>query len=255
MVEYVLSLSQTLGAAPVNLKSLALAVLLVPALAVADEGWSGEAVIGFLNTTGNTNTRSLNAKTAAAYQTGAWRHSARLAALTAQRDESTTDERYSAGYKATFDFTPRDYAFGSIDYDNDRFAGVIERTTEALGYGRHLLKRDRHLLDAEIGVGATQQKLATTEQTENAFVELFNAKYQWLISKTSTFTQTLKVENSKDNTFINPVTALQLVIAGQLFTTLSYEVRTNTEVPAGTTKTDTLTSVNLGYSFGKKAAP
>ena len=45
---------------------------------------------------------------------------------------------------------------------------------------------------------------------------------------------------------------LKLVIAGNLFATLGYEVRTNTEVPAGTAKTDTLTSVNLGYSFGKK---
>jgi len=235
-----------------TLKPFALAALLATSVAQANDGWSGEAAVGFLNTTGNTSTRSLNAKGDVAYRVGSWGHAAHVSALTAQRDSVTSDERYNAGYKASYDFTEHDYLFGSLDYDNDRFAGVIERTTEALGYGRRLLTLEKHLLDAEVGVGATQQKLAT-DTRESSAVGLFNAKYQWLISDTSSFIQTLKVEKSKNNTFINPVSTLKLVIAGQLFTTLGYEVRTNTDVPAGTSKTDTLTSVNLGYSFGKKS--
>ena len=230
---------------------LALAACLAAPAASAVEGFSGEASLGFLNTTGNTRTRSLNGKLSVGYQTLAWTHSGRLAALSAQQDGVTTDERYSAGYKGTFEITQFDYFFGSVDYDNDRFAGVTERVTEGLGYGRHLLRGPTHLLDAELGVGATQQKLATGERN-NSLVGLFNAKYQWQISETSGFKQTLKVEWAKDNTFINPVSELKLVIAGKLFTTIGYEVRTNTQVPAGTAKTDTLTSVNLGYSFGKK---
>lgn len=235
-----------------HVKILALATLLAVTTAHADEGWSGEASVGFLNTTGNTTTRSLNAKATVGYRQGPWNHVAKAGALAAQRDKITTDERYNLGYRTTFDFTEFDYAFGSIDYDNDRFAGVIERATEAVGYGRRLLRGEKHTLDADLGIGATQQKLAVSEERQTAFVGLFNAKYQWLITDTSSFLQTLKIEKSKDNTFINPVATLKLVIAGQLFTTLSYEIRTNTEVPAGTNKTDTLTSVNLGYSFGKK---
>lgn len=217
----------------------------------AEKGWSGEASLGFLNTTGNTTTRSLNGKAALSYIGNSWTHAGRLAALAAQQEKVTTDERYSAGYRTTYERTPADYLFGSIDYDNDRFAGVITRTTEGVGYGRHLLRGPTHILDAEVGLGATQQKLATGERSE-ALVGLFNAKYRWSISDTSTFTQTLKVEESKDNTFINPISELKLVIAGNLFTTLGFETRTNTTVPAGTRKTDTLTSVNLGYGFGKK---
>jgi len=234
-------------------RTLIAAVLLATAAAAqaAEPGWSGEASLGFLNTTGNTTTRSLNGKAAVAYKADTWTHAGRFAALAAQQDKVTTDERYSAGYRTTYERSEADYLFGSIDYDNDRFAGVITRTTEGIGYGRHLLRGPTHLLDAELGVGATQQKLATGERSE-ALVGLFNAKYQWRISDTSTFTQTLKVEESKDNTFINPISELKLVIAGNLFTTLGFETRTNTQVPAGTRKTDTLTSVNLGYAFGKK---
>lgn len=234
-----------------SLTLLALASALLAPSALADEGFGGEASAGFLNTTGNTQTRSLNVKAAASYKGLAWTHALRLAALTAQQARATTDERYSLGYRSTFEMTQFDYLFGSLDYDNDRFSGVTERTTEGVGYGRHFLRGPVHLLDAELGLGATQQKLATGERS-GAVVGLFNAKYQWRISETSRFTQTLKVEESSDNTFVNPVSELKLVIAGNLFTTLGYEVRSNSQVPTGTRKTDTLTSVNLGYAFGKK---
>ncbi len=234
-----------------NLKFLVLVTLLATSAAYADAGWSGDASLGFLNTSGNTETRSLNSKATASCATRAWTHTVRFAALNAQQQESATDERYSAGYRATWEMTAFDYVFGSLDYDNDRFSGVIQRTTEGIGYGRHFLRGPIHTLDAELGAGATQQKLASEGRT-SALVGLFNARYQWRISDTSTFSQRVKVETSKDNTFINPVTELKLVIAGSLFTILGYELRTNTEVPTGTRKTDTLTSVNLGYSFGKK---
>ncbi|MFK5065608.1 DUF481 domain-containing protein, partial [Klebsiella pneumoniae] len=84
--------------------------------------------------------------------------------------------------------------------------------------------------------GATQQTLAGGE-TQNSAVVLANAKYQWLISDTSKFTQTVKIERGRRNTFVNPLTELKLVIAGNLFTTLSYELRYNSEVPDGTLHT------------------
>lgn len=214
---------------------------------------SGEASLGVLSTSGNTDTRSVNAKAALEYRHAAWKHAGHAAAITAQQNDLTTDERYSAGYKLSYDFNPNDYAFGSVDYDNDRFAGIAERTTEAVGYGRRLLTMEKHLLDVEIGAGATQIKQADPAGRENSAVALFNGKYQWLISETSKFTQTLKVEHSRTTTFINPLSELKLTVVGNLFAALSYEVRHNTEVPAGTYKTDTLSAVNLGYSFGKKS--
>lgn len=234
----------------------ALAVSLLSSLpAMADaskDGFGGEASLGALSTSGNTDTRSVNGKAALHYRDAAWKHAGRLAAVTAQQDDVTTDERYSAGYKLSYDFNANDYIFGSLDYDNDRFAGIAQRTTEAVGYGRRLLTMERHQLDVEIGAGATQIKQAEPAGRENSAVALLNGKYQWTISDSSKFTQTLKVEHSRTTTFINPVSELKLTVAGNLFTTLGYEVRHNTEVPVGTYKTDTLASVNLGYGFGTK---
>lgn len=215
------------------------------------QGFSGEASLGVLATSGNTDTRSVNAKLALDARRGHWKHAGTAAALAAQQDDLTTDERYSLGYKLSYDFNAHDYAFASVSYDNDRFAGIAQRNTEALGYGRRLLTLEKHLLDVEIGAGATQIKQAEPAGRENSVVALLNAKYQWLISGSSQFTQTLKVEHSRTTTFINPVSELKLTVAGNLFATLGYELRHNTEVPAANFKTDTLVSVNLGYGFGK----
>ncbi|RJF80234.1 DUF481 domain-containing protein [Oleomonas cavernae] len=41
-------------------------------------------------------------------------------------------------------------------------------------------------------------------------------------------------------------------VVGNLAAGLNYTVRNNSEVPAGTEKTDTFTAVNLSYAFGKE---
>jgi putative salt-induced outer membrane protein len=220
--------------------------------AEAPKGVTGEASLGVLSTSGNTDTRSVNGKLGLGYRHDRWSHAGTAAAITAQQNDLTTDERYQAGYKLSYDFNEHDYAFASLDFDNDRFAGIAERTTEAVGYGRRLLTSEKHQLDVEIGAGATQIKQAEPAGRETSAVGLLNGKYQWQITETSKFTQSLKVEHSRTTTFYNPVSELKLTVAGNLFATLGYEIRHNTEVPAGTRKTDTLASVNLGYGFGAR---
>ena len=43
--------------------------------------------------------------------------------------------------------------------------------------------------------------------------------------------------------------ALKLVVVGNLAAKFGYEVKRNSDVPVGTDKTDTMTTVTLGYAF------
>ena len=47
------------------------------------------------------------------------------------------------------------------------------------------------------------------------------------------------------------MTELKLSVVGNLFASLSYTIKNNSEVPAGTEQTDTFAAVNLSYAFGK----
>lgn len=228
-----------------------LSLIAVPALAAAGS-WSGNASLGFLRTTGNAKGTTLNFKADADYQTGPWENKTNAQATSASSDGTTTAERYAAGDKLEYNFTDTDYAFGSLAYDNDRFSGILERYAEAIGYGRRLLKTQTQKLDADVGVGANQERLAGDGNGfSNELIGVFDANYRWAISDATTFTQTVHVEAGQRNTFVNPVTELKLTVIGNVFATFDYEVRYNSTVPATRLHTDTITSVNFGYSFGK----
>jgi putative salt-induced outer membrane protein len=157
------------------------------------------------------------------------------------------------GVKTDYQFDFRNYAFGNLAYDNDRFAGIAERYAATVGYGRHVLRNKRHKLDIEIGVGANRTR-DQDEIYETAAIGTLGGKYTWTISPNAEFTQTLRTEGGVTNVYVNPITALKLTIVGNLFATFNHEIRYNTEVPSETRHLDQITTINLGYSFGTPPA-
>jgi putative salt-induced outer membrane protein len=222
-------------------------------LAAQAAPWSGEVGLGYLGTSGNSETTSLNGKLALDYVNGPWKNAFTASAINSSSDdEGSTAERYTVGNKLDWGFTERDYVFGVVEWEKDLFGGVRERTSEAVGYGRHILTGPVHLLDAEIGAGARQLQNNDPGRTrEDDMIGRAFAKYQWTLTETSAFIQSLKVESGADNTFTESVTELKLSVVGNLFASLSYTIKNNSEVPAGTESTDTFAAVNLSYAFGK----
>lgn len=230
---------------------LAGVLLTLPLLARA-EGWSGEVSIGYLSTSGNTSTSSGSAKVAADYVAQQWKNAIAASAINTEDQGQTSAERYTVGDKLDWNFSERNYVFGAVEYEKDLFGGIRERISETAGYGRHVLIGPDHLLDLEIGAGARQTEVQGTGAEERDAIGRAYGKYQWKISATSTFAQALKVESGKSNTFTESVTELKLSVIGNLFATLSYTVKNNSDVPAGSERTDTASAVSLTYQFGKK---
>lgn len=227
--------------------------LAMPVMAqAAANGFSGEASLGYLSTNGNSKTSSLNAKLGLKYVQTNWQNAFVATALGASERTGSTAERYTADDQYNYNLTTLDYLYANANYVKDLFDAVGQRTTETVGYGRHILTGPVHTLDAQIGAGAQQTRLNVTDQrTSDAIVQL-GAKYAWKISDTSTFSETAKIESGASNTFSESVTELKMNIVGNLFAGLSYTLRHNSTVPAGTGKTDTVTAANISYTFGAK---
>lgn len=225
-------------------------LLLVPAAVQAD--WNGEAVAGLLTTSGNSETQSLNGKFALDYLSPRWKNAFVATALNNGDDEGTTAERYTAANKLDYNLDPQNYLFAAVDYEKDLFGGFRERTAETVGYGRHILTGPVHSLDVEIGGGARQTEEQKTGNKEDELIGRVGGKYGWAISKTSAFAQALKVEAGDENTFTEAISELKLSVIGNIFVSLSFTVRNNSDVPADTKRTDSFTSVGLSYVFGPK---
>jgi len=221
----------------------------VEAPPVVPSPWRGDVAVGVVNTSGNTSTRSVNARGAIEYRRSRWGNRFSALAFSGTRDGLTTDERYSAANKTDLQFDERNYAYTNLAYDNDRFAGVAERYAVTVGYGRHVLLGPTHKLDIETGVGANRTK-DQNDIYETAAIGTLGGKYVWAISPNAEFSQTLRAEAGVTNVYVNPISALKLTIVGNLFATFNHEVRYNSQVPDGTRHVDQISTINLGYSFG-----
>lgn len=225
--------------------------VLAVASPAATAGWSGEAGLGFLSTSGNTSTSSASAKLALDYQAEGWKNAFTASAISTSDDGDTTAERYTVGDKLDWNFSDKDYAFGAVDFEKDLFGGIRQRTSEAVGYGRRLLTGPVHELNAELGAGARQQQAQGTRERSSDGIGRLSGNYKWTISETSAFAQALKIESGEDNTYSESVSELKLSVVGNLFATLSYTLKNNSDVPAGAKKTDSFSALSLTYSFGK----
>lgn len=216
--------------------------------AAVKKGWQGSLSLGYVATTGNTNTRSLNGQGLAAYKSGKWANLLSSKVLQASTNGVTTSESYDVNGQSEYSLTDTNYLFGMADYLRNTFAGYQRRTAEILGYGRRLLTTPTQQLDMELGAGARQTRF-TDNTSRNKFVERLAASYLWKFAEKSNFSQSLGVEHGLDNTFVQSVTALTTNLAGDFALSVSYTVNHNTQPLPTFKSTDTITSVSLVYTF------
>lgn len=233
-------------------RALWAASFLIASAPTAAFEWKAEAGAGLLITSGNSETQSLNGKFSLEALSERWKNRFSASGLNNGDEEGTTAERYTVGDQLDYNFDPRNYAFAAVDWEKDRFGGFRERTSETLGYGRHILTGPVHVLDAEVGAGARQTEVQDTGEQQDEFIGRLGGKYQWKISDTSQFLQSLKVESGQENTFTEAVSELKLSIIGNLFLSLSFTARNNSDVPPDTQRTDTFTAISVSYAFSKK---
>jgi len=208
----------------------------------------GKASLGYLATKGNTDSENANAAFSIKWQPSLWSHEFNLSAIRAQTSGETTAQAQFADYVARRDFGEKSFLFTSVDWRSDKFSAYDSQLSETVGYGRHILDSERHEFDFEIGAGARQAELRDGASQDESIARL-GFGYAWHISETAEFTQGLVIESGSSNTNTDSLTELRADIIGNLALVLSYRIRNNTDVPAGTEKTDRFTAISLEYGF------
>lgn len=217
--------------------------------AAAPDPLVGSVALGYLSTSGNTDSTNANASLKVDWDLdGPWKHTWSALAIKASTDDVTTAEAYAAGYKAQRDFSETSYLFASGDWRQDEFSGYDRQVTEAVGYGRRLIDNERHLLSLEGGAGAKQSDLITGETLDEAIVR-GGLDYLLHLSDTSEFSQKLLIEQGDDNRYSESTSALKTRIVGNIALVLSFVIKSNSDVPAGVQNTDRFTSISLEYGF------
>jgi putative salt-induced outer membrane protein len=211
--------------------------------------WETSAELGYVNTSGNTNTENLVFKFDTAYEIEKWKHQAHLEALNSKTDDVTTADKKLATAQSDYKFTPRDYFFGLVSYEKDKFSGFEYQAKFSLGYGRKVLVLEKHKLDVEIGPGYRNFKVDNASSSEDEALLRLAAKYKWLISDNSEFKQDLVADFGEEQDEWKSVTSLKSNINKTLAMKLSYTVKYLDVVPVGNDNYDRETAVTLVYTF------
>lgn len=235
---------------------LAAALMMFTGMAVAQEAaaaeeegpWSGNVSLGYLSTSGNTDTTSYNVKFGVGYITNDWEHKLEASSTGAVESDVTTAEAYQVGWRSAYNFTEHDFVFGTVDWRKDRFAGVTEQISAALNYGRRVIDTPKHTL--ALGIGAGYRDSDRSDGTsESSAIGRGSLLYNWAFSENSGFDQGLIIETGSDNTYIESVSEIRANLIGDLALVLSYTIKHNTDVPPASENTDTISAVSIEYLF------
>lgn len=239
-----------------NLKVLGVVAVTFLAVAPAHAEWKGKGEAGVVFARGNTDTDTANVKLDMATEIDRWKHGFGIAALRAATAGDKTAERYEGRWQSNYKVSERDYVWGGVRYEDDRFSGFDYQATATTGYGRKFIDSEKTKFNGEVGIG--YRRLATAEQLGPPLVPAETSGdailrgflgYETKLTETTSLIDRLTAEAGSDNTFVSNEFALQVKMSDAFALSLGFGVRYNTDPPAGLKKSDTLTTVNLVYAF------
>ena len=214
----------------------------------------GDVELGFIVTTGNTNTSSAKLKTNLMQDVSNWRNQLKFDSLVKRENEnesSLSAARYFTSLQSNYLLNESNtslFLYG--DYEYDKFSGIEKQASFATGYGWRFLEGKKNTIDLDIGPGLNYQE---TESKQSNLGYLVRLALQWgrIVSKRTRFNHDISAEHSLSglNSRIKSETSLVSQISGALSLKFSYLYRYNTMPEVGKRHYDAETSATFVFSF------
>ena len=220
--------------------------------------WTGEGELGAFQSSGNTESVGVAAALRLDREGIDWTHSIRLRADYQRQNGSTSREQFAASYEPRWQFDENIFAYGLAQYERDRIQGFSSRYSVSGGLGYRIL--DNPKLKLSLKAGPAYRVTDFTDGTSaDRLAGLVGIDFDWQMLDRLKLTQDVEAlaETGGEatlifdgaNTTINLVTGLDFRVNNRLRSRLSYKVEYDSNPPAGSEGTDTLTRATLIYGF------
>lgn len=213
------------------------------------QGSKGNVDLGFVNTTGNTDTTSLN---------GAFNYVTRVSApysmgfnvtgLSNKTGNTRSAERYTFAWNNRYDLSESDFIYGTLDYVNDYFGAYDYQAGLYVGYGRQVFKDNSGHLSLGVAAGYRVNAAFVGPDQKEAVLR-GDLDYLYNISETAAFSQKLTAIFGEEVNTYTSESALTAKLSDSLALKAAYLINHNSVVPVGRDKTDTTLSLGVSYSF------
>lgn len=223
----------------------------------ADGGdWEGEAELGVLITTGNTEETNINGRLGLKHEVEKWRNTGDFRSSYSEAEDTTTAERYRAELETNYKFSEQQYWFVRAFHEEDRFSGYDFQSSLTTGYGNRVWQDgEKSFLDLSIGGGYRFNKLEEPgpdgSRDDDEAIARAAGRYDQALSPNALFRQTLSVEVGLDNeaTTTESETSIRANIIDSVSMKIAYRIQHLSDPPGDAESTDTELSVALLYGF------
>jgi len=231
-----------------GLLSLSASMPLLADDAATTQSWEAAAELGFVKTSGNSETETLNAKLDASTSYTKWKHALHLETLNSSSNNVRSAEKYLVEGQSDRFISDRSYLLGVATWEKDKFSGFDHQASIALGYGYKAIQESNMELSFEMAPGYRVSEFDSGNNEEDAILRLAES-FSWKVSETSTLDQLLSTETGDSNTVTRFGIFLTSQVAGDLSMKVGYAVKHNSDVAVGSNKTDRETSMTLVYKI------
>jgi putative salt-induced outer membrane protein len=230
--------------------------------APAQAQWTGKAEAGLLQSSGNTEAASANAKVDLKLDGPKWINSVYAAAMYSENAEFSTAERYEARYQLDRKINDKLSWFGALRGEQDRFSGFAYQASLSTGASYKFIESPTTKLQASLGAGYKkfrEEILVKSDAGEvldrldgepgDGVVGTLSSDYEHAFTETTKLTNKLLAEFGGDNTAVANDIALQVSMTQSFALAAGLGVRYNSDPPPLSESTDTLITINLVYNI------
>ncbi len=220
--------------------------------------WSGEGQLGGFHSSGNTDAVGLSAALRLQRKGEDWTHLLRGSADYQRSGGTTSREQYFAAYEPRIQVSENVFAYGLAQFEHNRFQGFDARYAVSGGLGIKVIDADA--IDLSLKAGPAYRRTEfVTGMNDSRIGGLAAVDFDWRIADGVTLTQDTNLVTEggaaatvivdSRTTTINLVTGLDARITGRLRSRFSYAVDYDSNPPAGSVSTDTISRISLVYGF------
>lgn len=240
----------------------------VPPADVPD--WAVRAMAGYAKTSGTSDTTSANALFRAAHTWEDWKFLFGAQALYGSNQGVASAQDIGAEFQANYNISPNLFWFAGVSYDDNKFSGFVYQEMIDTGVGYQIINDTDTKLSAQVGIGEQRlqpEQLIADPNVSGHFFRIEGAStsniaatgsisFQHSFNPSTSLIAGLGVVSSSADTVTTFGAGLQVKMNSRFSLAAAYQVVNNSKVPAGVSKSNGLTTLNLVYELkNPKLAP
>lgn len=226
------------------------AMLVMMSGAPAYAQWTGKGEAGVAVASGNTQSKTANAKVALGLKDDRWEHSASLSGLYVRNSGDTTAQRWEVSGQTRFSFSRHTFWFGGLRYEEDRFSGFNHQGVVTTGIGRKFIDTERTKISGQVGLGYKFSRIpdgSPDSSDDGTSTGVLSLDVDHRLNGSTSLFNHFGAETTSDNNFLRNEVGVSVKMSDRLALAVAYSLRYNTDPPAGFQKRDSLSTINLVY--------